>query len=150
MFERLMSAPEEFENTVEIAATLGDVWAVLLDVERWPEWTSSMSEVERLDSGPLALGSRVRIRQPRLPPAVWRVTRLDPAQGFTWKAVAPGVTTVGDHRLTSADPGRVAVTLGIRRTGPLAPLVDRVFRNLTRRYVTMEAEGLKRRCEARK
>lgn len=149
MFERLMSAPEEFRTSVEVEASLEDVWAVLLDVERWPEWTSSMSEVKRLDSGPLAVGSRVRIRQQRLPPTVWKVTSLDPTQGFAWKAVAPGVRTVGDHRLASVGPGRVAVTLGIRRAGPLAPLVDRVFRGLTRRYVTMEAEGLKRRCEAR-
>ena len=149
MSERSTLAPKVFETSIEVTAPKEAVWAVLVDVEHWPEWTASMSEVKRLDDGPLTVGSRVRIRQPRLPPTVWEVTSLDAEHGFTWKAVAPGVTTIGDHRITSPDTGRVVVTLGLRRSGPLAPLVDRLFRDLTRRYVSMEAEGLKRRSEAR-
>jgi uncharacterized membrane protein len=137
-----------FETSVDIAARLDDVWEVLVDAERWPEWTASVSEVELLDGGPLVVGSRARIRQPRLPATVWEVTDLEPGHAFTWKAVAPGVTTVGDHRLSPDGADRTRAMLGIRRSGPLAPLVDLVFRGLTARYVTMEAEGLKNRCEA--
>ena len=136
-----------FETSVDIAAAGEDVWAVLVDVERWPEWTASMSEVKLLDTGPLAVGVRARIKQPRLPPTIWEVTELEPNRAFTWKATVPGVTTIADHRLTAEDPGRVTVTLGIRRSGPLAPLIDLLFGRVTRRYVGMEAEGLKRRCE---
>ena len=136
------------ETHVDIAAGPEEVWAVLVDVERWPEWTASMSKVERLDGGPFAVGSRVRIKQPRLPPTVWKVTALDPGQAFSWNAESPGVTTVADHRVTPAGPGVVKVTLGIRRSRPLAPVIDALFGRITRRYVAMEAEGLKRRCEA--
>lgn len=135
------------ETSVEIAATPEDVWAVLVDVERWPQWTNSMSDVKFIDPGPLAVGSRVRIKQPRLPPTVWEVTALEPVRSFTWKATAPGVTTVADHRLAAAAADHVTVTLSIQRSGALAGLVDRLFGRLTREYVGMEAEGLKRRCE---
>jgi uncharacterized membrane protein len=137
-----------FETEVDVDATPEDVWAVLVDVERWPEWTASMSEVRMVEGGPLAVGARVRIKQPRLPATVWEVTSLAPLDGFTWTAVAPGVTTVAEHRMAQESRGRVKVTLGIRRSGPLAPVVDALFSRLTRRYVQMEAEGLKRRCEA--
>ncbi len=137
-----------FETSIDIRATPDDVWAVLVDVERWPVWTASMSEVKRLGEGTLAVGTRVRIKQPRLPATVWEVTSLEARRAFTWKATAPGVVSVADHRLAPASDGSVTVTLALRRTGPLAALVDLVFRRVTREYVTMEAEGLRRRCEA--
>ncbi len=136
-----------FETSVDIAAAPEDVWAVLVDVERWPEWTRSMSEVKLLDATGLAVGGRARVKQPRLPATVWKVTSLQPLRSFTWEAATPGATTIAGHRLTSPDASHTTVTLSIRRSGPLAPLVDLLFGRITRSYVEMEAEGLKRRCE---
>lgn len=135
-----------FEVSTGVDAPLQDAWTVLADVERWPEWTDSMSKVELL-GGPMAVGTKVRIKQPRLPAVEWEVTNLDPGRAFTWEATSPGTTTVADHRLTPDGPGRVTLTLCVQRSGPLAPVLDFVFGRLTRRYVEMEAQGFKRRCE---
>ena len=137
-----------FETSVAVAANAEEVWAVLVDVERAPEWTASMTDVELLGEGPLSVGSRVRIKQPRLPPVVWEVTSLEPGRSFSWKAGGPGFTTIGEHQVIAEGPGRATATLGIRRSGPLAAVADLLFGRVDRRYVTTEAEGLKRRSEA--
>jgi len=138
-----------YETTITIDAPADEVWAVLTDVERWPEWTASMQKVERRSEGDLTVGARIRIKQPHLPAITWDVTDIDPGRRFSWTASSPGVTTVADHRLERLDDSAVAVHLAIRRSGPLAGVVDRLLAGVTRRYVGMEAEGLKRRCEGR-
>lgn len=137
-----------YETSINIAATTDKVWSAIEDVERWPRWTASMTSVERLDRGPLARGSRARVRQPKLPPVVWTVSDLEPGRSFTWTARNPGVTSVAHHQLSPGPGNTVTVRLSVRQTGPLSPLLGLLASGLTRRYVNMEAEGLKRYCEA--
>ncbi len=137
----------DFEITVEIAAPPAQVWAVLMDVERWPEWTPTISSVERLETGPMAVGSRTRIVQPRLRPAVWHVTQLDEKTGvFTWVSRNPGVHVTACHAVHATQYGS-RVTLSTKMGGLLGPLMRRLLATLNEQYVTTEANGLKRRCE---
>ena len=134
-----------FTTTVTIATPLSDVWTVLADVERWPDWNPSARRVERLESSPLGVGSRVRIEQPKLRPAIWTVTAWEPVVAFTWVSRSPGLITTGAHGIEpSADGARV--TLSIRFDGVLAPVVGALMGGLTRRYIELEAAGLKARC----
>ncbi|MGC5288732.1 SRPBCC family protein [Micromonospora sp. DT231] len=136
-----------FEATAEIAADAEQVWAVLVDVERWPEWTTSVTRVERGESGPFAVGATARLTQPKLRPAVWRVTELTEGREFTWVSDTPGVRTRGEHRLVPLPDGRTRVELAIDQSGPLAGLIGRLYGGLLRRYLRLEADGLKRRSE---
>lgn len=138
-----------YETSVEIEATPELIWPVLIDVERWPEWTPSMRRVERVDEGEFGVDSRVRIKQPRLPAVIWRVTAFEPGRSFSWIARGAGMTTVADHRLAAGPTGATVVTLSIHQSGPLAPVLALFTERLTKRYVLMEAGGLKARSEAR-
>lgn len=137
-----------YTKSVHIDAPLAHVWEVLVDVSRWPEWTRSVRRVRRLDDGPLAVGSRTWLKQPRLPGTVWQVTELvelAERREFTWQARGGGVTTIGGHRLVATDDG-VRATFTIDQTGLLAPVVALLAARLTRAYVDMEARGLRQRC----
>jgi uncharacterized membrane protein len=137
----------DVETAVEVVAPPDKVWAVMTDVERWPEWTTSVERAERLDDGPLRVGSRARLKQPRFPPIVWTVTDLEPGWSFAWTAKNVGITSVGEHRIALEASGGVKVSLSLHQHGPLAPLLALFTSRLTQRYVNTEAQGLKRRCE---
>lgn len=137
---------KEFDVTVDIAAAPERVWDVMRDVERWPEWTPSMERVQRLEGGAFAVGSRVRIKQPSLPPSDWRVTALEEGRGFAWASRSPGVRVRGEHWIEPTRDGS-RVTLSLHFSGPLGPLVARLGRSLIERYVAMEASGLRERSE---
>lgn len=134
-----------FETSVDIAASPETVWKLLTDVERWPEMTASIDRVELLDK-PFAVSSRARVHQPKIPAAVWTVTELTEGEAFTWESRSPGVTTTGVHALTPTPDG-VTVRLTLDQKGPLASLFGLLTGRLTRRYVTMEADGLKAKAE---
>lgn len=137
-----------FEASIEVSAPAEPVFDVYADVEHWPDWTPSVTSVERLDSGPFGVGSRVRVRQPRLPVAVWQVTELVPGQSFTWVARGPGLVSTGTHLVTaSSTADRVTVTARLEQGGPLGAVVGWLTKRLTDRYLQMEVRGLKERCE---
>lgn len=135
------------EISVDIDAPPDMVWSVLADVERWPEWTISMISVTRIDDGPLTVGSKARVEQPKLRTAVWEVTDLDAPHSFTWVSRSPGILTTAGHLLRPSAHDGTTVTLSAAMTGILAPLVRRMLGTRVERYVHAEAKGLKRRCE---
>jgi uncharacterized membrane protein len=137
----------DIERSIDIVAPPSAVWAVMSDVERWPEWTASISSVELLDGAPFAVGSRARIQQPRLPTAVWTITAVEPERYFEWQTSGPGVKTVAGHRIETSGSDGSRLTLSLEWSGLLAPLIRLLYGGMSRNYVSMEAQGLKQRSE---
>jgi len=138
----------KFSISVEIQAPPERVWTVMSDVERWHEWTVSVKSIRRLDSGPLQIGSRAWIRQPKLPPALWKVSELDNGRSLTWVSGSPGIRVLGKHSVEPTPTGSRA-TLSIHFGGVLGSLFGRLLRGLNEQYLAWEAAGLKRRSENR-
>jgi uncharacterized membrane protein len=137
-----------YDETITTTAGLEHSWAALENVTTLPQWTASMTAVEPLDGQALELGHRFRVRQPGLPPTVWRVCDVRPGASFSWDSHVPGVHTVGYHRVESEPDGTTRFRIGIQQTGALAWLVTLFIAARTRRYLRMEAAGLKAAAEA--
>jgi hypothetical protein len=137
-----------FRYVVEIQAPTSRVWSVLLDVERWPEWTTSVTRAKRMDIGPLTLGSRTRIYQPRLASAVWKITSLDEAKhSFSWTTRVIGARILAVHEIEKLGTGS-RVTLSLFYSGILGRSMARLFRDINWDYLQREGAGLKSHCEA--
>jgi uncharacterized membrane protein len=136
-------------DRVAVSAPPEVVWAVYSDVERWPAWTRSVTSVEPLDGAGIEPGRRFRITQPRLPVLVWEVTEVRPGRSWRWTARSPGAVTDAWHEVALDGEATAVVTLGVDQRGPLGVVAALMLRRLTRRYLAMEAAGLKLASEER-
>jgi hypothetical protein len=135
----------DFISAFHVDAPPARVWEIMSDGERWHEWTSSVTSVRLLDR-PLSLGSRAVIKQPRFPPALWRVTELEQGKSFAWVSRAPWMRVTARHSVEPDGTG-ARVTLSVTYSGLFGRLMARMTHGITARYLAMESEGLKKRSE---
>jgi Polyketide cyclase / dehydrase and lipid transport len=135
-----------WENTVLIDAPASGVWDLTIDVATWPSFTPTMQRVERLDAGPMRIGSSARIKQPGQTPAVWTVTRVEPERELTWQTRRMGLTMVGSHTLTTVGT-QCRNTLSIDVAGRGSRLFALVIGWLVRRSLAVENAGFKAQAE---
>ncbi|HEX5013825.1 MAG TPA: SRPBCC family protein [Candidatus Limnocylindrales bacterium] len=137
-----------FETSIEIDAPQERVWEVLSAIETWPRVVETVESVELLTPAPMTTGSRVRLKQPKLPEGTWEVTVWDAPSYFEWTQKSTGATNVAGHRVTPLGPDRARLTLTLEMRGILITIVGRFYKDLTNRYITLEAEGMKRAAES--
>ena len=134
------------ENEIAVAAPAEMVWTLTLDVERWPDITPTMTEISRLDEGPVAVGSQARVRQPAQRARVWTVTRLEPNH-FEWDAEMGPIHMRGGHHITPTQAGCTnRLTLDLEGFG--SGLFGRVARRALAKALQQENEGFKAAAEA--
>jgi carbon monoxide dehydrogenase subunit G len=122
------------------------VWALTEDIESWPRLTPTMRRVERLDDGPLRVGSTATVTQPRLRPARWRVTELEPPRRFVWETETLGTRIVAGHHVEPAGEGcRNTLTLDV--TGRGATVLGGLAGRALRSALATENDGFRRAAE---
>ena len=137
-----------YEASVDIRAPADRVWSVLSAVESWPRILPTVTRVEALDGTPLETGRRYRVEQPKLRPALWTVTVLEPGRRFVWRTRSPGMAMVADHFIEPIDADTVRVRLSFAFEGLLGALLGRLFGRLTRDYLAQEAAAFKQQAQA--
>lgn len=137
-----------FEQSIDIDARQQRVWDVLGDLEAWPQRIETVDVVELLTPAPVGEGSRVRLKQPKLGEGIWEVTVWDAPSYFEFRQQSGGVTNVAGHRVEALEEGRSRLTLTLEMRGLLVPVVALFWKGLTNRYMTIEAQGMKRAAES--
>jgi uncharacterized membrane protein len=137
-----------FEKSIDIDAPQQRVWDVLSDLEAWPQRIETVDSVDLLTPAPITTGSRVRLKQPKLPEGTWDITVWDAPSSFEWTQKTSGTTSVAGHRVDALSEGRARLTLTLEIRGLLVPIIGLFYRKLTNDYISLEAEGMKRAAEA--
>ena len=134
--------------TIQIDAPAMTVWAILTDLNSYPDWNPLFREA----SGQIAVGSRISLRtvhpaNGRLMTVKPKITVADPGAELRWTSSLPGIIS-GEHSftLTQAGGGTRLVQAETFR-GLLVPLSGRT---LARSDVSFQGlnEAIKKRAEA--
>lgn len=140
-----MSDPT-FHHEVVIDAPIDEVWRLTEDIESWPSFTPTITQVVRLDQGPLRPGSTARVTQPGLGSRVWTVTTVRSPAEFAWQTTLAGTTMLGTHELV-ADGSRCRNRLTLTLSGPTARLLAALTGKRLRAALSKENAGLLSRAE---
>lgn len=133
------------EVTTTIDAPTDLVWRAVSDVEKWSDWTPTVTEIRVHGGGELRQRSVATVRQPKQPAREWTVTELTD-HSFTWTSKGPGLRFSADHTVTEKDGG-TSVELTFSIAGPLAPVARLLAGKAIRWAVDTEAASLKKWCE---
>jgi ligand-binding SRPBCC domain-containing protein len=137
-----------FEDSILIAASVRDVWAMTVAVDGLPAITPTISSVARLDDGPLTVGSRVKLKPSSSRSAVWTVTELDAPRRFVWESQTLGVRTVATHELEPVEDG-TRQTLRVQLGGRGAALMASMTGSRIAGALAAQNAGFRERAEGR-
>ena len=131
------------EGSIEIEAPASVVWDVFTDVERWSEWTASMtgSSPSTGRGSRWASGSRSSSRG--CPSSSGRSPRSSRASRGRGARGRPAARRSRRTKSTAIDAERTLVRQRIDQRGPVGVAVGVLMRRLTKRYLDLEAQGLK-------
>ncbi len=112
-----------FVNGVRVTtADAAAVWALLVDVDRWPDtFTPHLAEAH-LDGG-VEVGAHgwVKTKLP-LPRSTFTVTTVEDGRSWAWRGKMLWMTMEFDHRLETTD-SRTRIEFEVDLNGPLASIV---------------------------
>lgn len=134
------------EHRIDMAAAPEVVWSLTTDVESWPTMMSTVTSVERLDTGPMAVGSRARLVQPGQRPTVWTVTEVEPERLFAWEATVFGMHMVASH-IIDPSPSGCRNTLVLDLSGGPTPILGRLLASRLRHVLATENAAFKHHAE---
>jgi uncharacterized protein YndB with AHSA1/START domain len=138
-----------FAHTVEVPRPPAEVFPWLLEEDRVPRWTGHLKAYERLDAGPLRVGSRVRQVlevSGRTIDVQLEVTAYEPPTGATTRFSTNGIAVVSAYALEAAGAGtRLTQSLEAKPSGLsgrlLVPVIQpRLEEKLTRDLERLRAE----------
>lgn len=141
---------KSLESEITIRGTAAQVWSVLTDLGKYPEWNPFIREA----SGEVRPGARltVRIHPPDGSPMVFRPTvrEASPARELRWlgQLWLPGLFD-GEHRfrIEPVEGGSVRFRQSEQFRGLLVPLLPAVIYDRTRRGFDAMNRALKERVE---
>ena len=115
-------------DVLRIDAPAEVVWRLTTDLDGLSAVMPTVRRSQRMDSGPVRVGSCARLTQPGGLSAVWTVVELDEGRRFVWRARLLGRTLTAVH-LIEPDAGGCRNTVALELPEPstaLARLMTRV------------------------
>ncbi len=134
----------KFSSSVEIDAPPEKVWALVNDLEEWPQWIPSIKKIEKLSEGALGIGSQIRVtaKSAITVKLLMTITEFVPGQRAVMQGKVLGTELIRYYTFEPVDQG-TRLTAGGEVSGLLAFLVRRGGQALSEEIV----QAAKRKIE---
>ncbi len=126
-------------------ASVDQVWALLKQVPRWPEWYPGYVAAEA--DGPLRRGQRGTVTLVDGRRSAFEVFDWDEPRDMTMGGNGPGVRIRFSYHLAANDAGGTDIVLGHTLSGPTSPIFGRLFGRRVAGYLPTAANQLARLAE---
>ncbi|MFE1249899.1 SRPBCC family protein [Streptomyces sp. NPDC058735] len=140
-------------ETIDVDCRPEDVYDYVTDSSHMPEWQLSAVSAERLDKGPVGVGSRVRVTRHmgrRVMPQTMEITEYDPPHSWGMRGVDGPVRALVHGEIEPFDEGRrshVTIDVDFEGHGMGKVLVPLVVRPQIRKELPRNERLLKDRLE---
>lgn len=134
----------KFSSSVEIDAPPEKVWALVNELEEWPQWIPSIKRIEKLSEGPLGIGSQIRVTAKSIMTVklLMTITEFVPGQRAVMQGKVLGTKMTRYYTFEPVSQ-RTRLTAGGEVSGLLAFLVRRGGQALSEEIV----QAAKRKIE---
>lgn len=132
---------KEYVTNVVVNCSHEKVWEVLSQLEKWPQWTSTVTSVERVSGA--GLGACYKVKQPGLPASKLTVMKWRDGESFTWESNEAAAKMVALHNVVAINESTSRVELSVVMSGPLVRIVWMLWGQKIRSYTDREAASLK-------
>jgi len=125
-----------FSSSIEIDAPPEKVWALVNDLEEWPQWIPSIKKIEKLSEGPLGAGSQIRVTAKSIITVklLMTITEFVPPQHAVMRGKVMGTEMTRHYTFEPVNQG-TRLTAGGEVSGLLAFLVRRGGQSLSEEIV---------------
>ena len=134
------------EHEVTIDRPPADVFTLLTDLNRVPEWQSSLEELSLSSGAPLRVGSQLREVRTLLGRRVessLEVTALEPAREFSLRVLSGPLPFHVKHRLEPVGAGTRLYVTGEAETGGFFSFAERLVERRARRQFERDFSAFK-------
>jgi len=135
----------KFSASVEINSTPEKTWALLKNIEEWPEWIPSLKKIEKVTEGPMRVGSQVLVVAKSLITVnlLMTITEFVAGRRVVMEGSVMGVKMTRYYEMEPVGQNKAKLTAGGEVSGLLAFLVRRGGQSLSEEIV----QALKRKVE---
>lgn len=138
---------KEYQARDRIHASPEKIWAILTDIDKWPEWDPNCERIE----GTLALGHKVKAFSKLSPGRGFavKVSELTPPLKMTWTGGMPLGLFRGERTFMLSELKSGVTEFSMREvfSGPMLALIGGSIPDMTEAFEGFVA-GLKARAEA--
>lgn len=113
-----------FEHAETTIATPAQLWARYAEPTSWPDWDHEIASVTV--HGPMAVGTRGRLKPVKGPASLFTFTEVNPQVGFTDVTRLPLARMTFHHRIEPTAAGSRFIHR-VTISGPLSPFFARVI-----------------------